>query len=301
MRAEHQAEQCRLRWPRAAGIAPTMRPCRITTMRSAQARHLAQLVGDEHHAIALRAQFGEGAEQALDLLRRQHLGRLVEDQHARAGEQLLEDLDLLLVADREAADRQPRIDRQAQALGEAAHAAAHVAPGRSPGQVVEKERDILPDAERRDQAEVLEHHADAQTAGVARRGDGRRRARRRGSRRRRAGNSRTGSCTACSCRRRSRRATRPLRPPATAKCATSLASSGPKRLTMPRASSSGAAAGHRPVPMARILLGTCRARPSCPKGMPPRRVIARSSVPVALRAERVSLAPGGNDKKICRE
>jgi class 3 adenylate cyclase len=36
-----------------------------------------------------------------------------------------------------------------------------------PRQIVEIERDVLPDRQRRDQAEVLEHHADAVTAGAA--------------------------------------------------------------------------------------------------------------------------------------
>ena len=132
---------------------------------------LAQLVGDKNEAIALAAQLGDRLEQALGLLRRQHLGRFVEDQNARAGEELFQDLDLLPIAHRETADREPKVDRKAQPVGQRAHAAAQLRGPDSPRQILEEERDVFPDGERRDQAEVLEHHADAEAAGIARRGD----------------------------------------------------------------------------------------------------------------------------------
>ena len=44
------------------------------------------------------------------LLRRQHAGRLVQDQDMRAAEQRLEDLDPLLHADGQLADRRVEID-----------------------------------------------------------------------------------------------------------------------------------------------------------------------------------------------
>ena len=132
---------------------------------------LAKLVGDQDQSVTVVGQLQQDLEQTLRLLRREDLARFVEDQHARPGEQLLEDLHLLLVADREAADRQREIDAEAQPLGERAHAAADVFRIDRPGQVLEEQRHVLPDAERRDQAEVLEHHPDAEPSRVARRSD----------------------------------------------------------------------------------------------------------------------------------
>ena len=62
-------------------------------------------------------------EQRLALLRRQHRGRLVEDQDARAAVQRLQDLDALALADRQLADPRVRVDRQAEALRHVAAAA----------------------------------------------------------------------------------------------------------------------------------------------------------------------------------
>src|SRR5262249_37336821 len=131
----------------------------------------------EDQPISLLAQRREGAEQAVRLLRRQHLGGFIEDQNPRPREQLLEDFDFLQVTHREAADRKPEVDRKAQAFGEALHASAELSRADDPGQIVEEQRDILPDTESRNQAEVLEHHADADTTCRAWIGDRRRPAR----------------------------------------------------------------------------------------------------------------------------
>ena len=88
-------------------------------------RHFAQLVGDVDDAITFAAEIGEAQEQAFRLLRRQNLGRLVENEHARPGQQLLENLDLLLVADGEPADRQVQIRFEPEPIRQRAHAAAH--------------------------------------------------------------------------------------------------------------------------------------------------------------------------------
>ena len=74
-------------------------------------RHdLAQLVGDQHDRAALVAQVAQDAEQMVGLLRRQHAGRLVQDQHLGAAEQRLEDLDPLLEADRQVVHHGVEID-----------------------------------------------------------------------------------------------------------------------------------------------------------------------------------------------
>ena len=66
--------------------------------------HLVQLVADEddRHALALEAL--EDPEELLRLLRREHRGRLVEDEDVRAAVERLQDLDALLLADRDVLD-----------------------------------------------------------------------------------------------------------------------------------------------------------------------------------------------------
>ncbi len=60
--------------------------------------HLGELVCDEHDGRAVRAQLAQDAEQLVHLLRRQDGRRLVEDEHARAVIERLEDLHPLLLA-----------------------------------------------------------------------------------------------------------------------------------------------------------------------------------------------------------
>ena len=62
---------------------------------------LGELVRDQHHRGAGVPQRAQHLEQLVHLLRREHRGGLVEDQHARAVSQRLEDLDALLGADRQ--------------------------------------------------------------------------------------------------------------------------------------------------------------------------------------------------------
>ena len=75
--------------------------------------HLVELVGDEHHRSAVGRHRPQGREQHLRFLRGEHSGRLVEDQHAGVACQRLEDLDPLLLADRELPHLRRRIDVQA--------------------------------------------------------------------------------------------------------------------------------------------------------------------------------------------
>ena len=58
----------------------------------------------------------QGLEQFPAFLRRQHCGRLVEDDGAGASHQHLQDFDALLDADREQPDALGRIDLQAEPL-----------------------------------------------------------------------------------------------------------------------------------------------------------------------------------------
>ena len=74
--------------------------------------HLVQLVRDEDDRLALRSSATEDLEELLRLLRRQHGGRLVEDQDLRAAVERLQDLDALLLADRDAVDARVRDRRR---------------------------------------------------------------------------------------------------------------------------------------------------------------------------------------------
>ena len=66
--------------------------------------HLVQLVADEDDRLALVGQALDDREQLLRLLRRQHGGRLVEDEDVGAAVERLQDLDPLLLADRDVLD-----------------------------------------------------------------------------------------------------------------------------------------------------------------------------------------------------
>ena len=78
--------------------------------------HLVELVADEDDRGALGHEQAQRREQAVGFLGRQHGGRLVEHEHARAAVQRLQDLDALALAHRQAADARVRRDRQAEAL-----------------------------------------------------------------------------------------------------------------------------------------------------------------------------------------
>ena len=130
-------------------------------------------MGDEDDGLALLLERAKQLEQRIGLGRRQHGGRLVEDEDVGAAIERLQDLDALLQADGEIADgrihvdlepviaRQPRELRARLRLAGAQHGAAFGA-----------EHHVLDDGEGLDQHEVLVHHADAGMDGVVRRADG---------------------------------------------------------------------------------------------------------------------------------
>ena len=80
--------------------------------------HLVQLVRDQDDRRPPRDQRAQDGEELVDLLRRQHGGRLVEDQHARIAVERLEDLDALLLTDPDLLDDRVRLDREAVARGD---------------------------------------------------------------------------------------------------------------------------------------------------------------------------------------
>jgi len=130
-------------------------------------------VGDEDDRVALLLEVDELFEELGRLLGRQHGGRLVEDEDLRAAHEGLEDLDLLLHADRDVHDLGLRLDvkivlfgillRDLDGLGvvdEEPRLAGHHA-----------QHHVLGDRETRHQHEVLVHHADPVRDGHGRRGE----------------------------------------------------------------------------------------------------------------------------------
>ena len=84
----------------ATGTVATFLPRRSTVTRSATASTSSSLWVMTMMAVPAASQLAQHAEQLLRLLRRQHRGRLVEDQHLRVAVERLQDLDALLLADR---------------------------------------------------------------------------------------------------------------------------------------------------------------------------------------------------------
>ena len=89
----------------------------------------AELVRDHHHrAVAVVRAVLEQAQHLVGLLRRQHRGRLVEDQQARLQIQLFEDFQLLLLARREVLRRRVEVEFEGRGLEEGAQLGAHFLP-----------------------------------------------------------------------------------------------------------------------------------------------------------------------------
>ena len=103
-------------------------------------QHLVELVGDEDDRGSVGDELVKRDEQLVDLLRDEHRGRLVEDQHLGAAVQHLEDLDALSLPDPErghecievdvAADRPRQLGEAVLGLAElqAHHGSAGSAP-----------------------------------------------------------------------------------------------------------------------------------------------------------------------------
>ena len=129
-------------------------------------------MGDEDDRGARVAQPSHDGHEVVDLLRRQHRGRLVEDEHGGVAHQRLEDLRPLLDADREILDESVWGHGESVALGDLLDVAPDVTTVEEPQDptlgLLVPERDVLGDGEDRDQHEVLVHHADPGLDRVAR-------------------------------------------------------------------------------------------------------------------------------------
>ena len=134
--------------------------------------HLVELVRDEDDGLALGGHRAERLEEPLGLLRREHGGRLVEDQNPGVAIERLQDLDALLLADRELPDLRLRAHGEPVALTELLDAPLgrrRTQDGATSLATVIAEHDVLGHGERLDEPEVLMHHADPRVDGIARR------------------------------------------------------------------------------------------------------------------------------------
>ena len=131
-------------------------------------RHdFAQLVRDENDRLALILELLEDTEEVVGLGRRQHAGRLVEDQDLGAAIERLEDLDALLQADRQFLDDGVRIDLEAVFALQPLQLGAGIGDAFLQQRLVlGAEDDVLDDGEILDQHEMLVDHADAERDGV---------------------------------------------------------------------------------------------------------------------------------------
>jgi hypothetical protein len=132
-------------------------------------QHLTQSMRDQQHGVTLLHQSTQDAEEFLDLLRRQHRCRLIENQDTRAAHQDLEDFDALLFPDRQgintrrSANAQTKLRRR---LFDEFARFASIQP-----QVVMwflPKHDVLGHRERWYQHEMLMHHAQSQVNGTRR-------------------------------------------------------------------------------------------------------------------------------------
>ena len=133
---------------------------------------LVELVRDEDESAVVGGELTKRDEEVIDLGRREHRGRLIEDEELGVAVQGLEDLGALSLADRELPDVGVGVDVQSVALrhfGQALAHRSHVGHAASP---TESEGDVLGDRQGGDQHEVLVDHADAEIDGIGRRSDG---------------------------------------------------------------------------------------------------------------------------------
>ena len=130
-----------------------------------------ELVRDEQNRDTGLREPSQHVEQLVGLLRRQHRCRLVHDQQRRVLQQAADDLDALLLADRQIVDAGMRVDADAVFGRHSAHPLGKIGDrfARRQGQ-----RDVLGHGQRLEQGKMLENHADAEIARMLRAADGHR-------------------------------------------------------------------------------------------------------------------------------
>ncbi len=133
---------------------------------------VSHLVRNQNHRRTLPGECLNGQQQTLGFLIGQHCRRLVEDQNPRTGQQHLENLDALLLGDRQAVDGARRVNRKTQRLGLADNflfqRTQPLAIAAFTGLLGQCQENVLRHRERFHQLEVLVNHADPVAAGVPR-------------------------------------------------------------------------------------------------------------------------------------
>ena len=126
-------------------------------------------MGDKDNTLSVCGQIGNDLHQALDLLRSQGCGRLIQNQGLRAAVQYLQDLHTLLHADRDIFYLCVRIYLHAVALRQLQH--LFLCGFLVYGQPLDRfhaQNDILGYSKRLDQHEVLVYHTDSDVNGILR-------------------------------------------------------------------------------------------------------------------------------------
>ena len=136
----------------------------------ADGTHLRQLVADEYDRHPVGHQRAQRGEERVHLVRHEDRGRLVEDEDPAVARERLENLDALLLPDRQLVNAGRRIDTNPEALRRIGPTAAGLVqvethPARP------SEGKVLRDGHRPHQSEVLRDHPDAGPDRVARRAD----------------------------------------------------------------------------------------------------------------------------------
>ena len=133
--------------------------------------HLAKLVGDQHDGGATGGERPHRGEKAHSLLVGEDRRRLVEDEDAGARQQHLDDLDPLLLRNRQLVDAAAGIDRKAELGGLGRDLSLDLAKTRCETPAPIGEQHVFGDGERPHQLELLVHHSDAASHRIARAGE----------------------------------------------------------------------------------------------------------------------------------
>ena len=118
-----------------------------------------QLVADVENAAALCGDLAQHHKQLFDGLRREHRSGLVQNQYLGLGEQGADDFHALHLAHAQGVYRAQRVHVQPVLGGLGVDAPRHLRQGQA---FVQPQPDVLGHRERVKQAEVLEHHGNAQ-------------------------------------------------------------------------------------------------------------------------------------------
>ena len=145
----------------AAARVTTRSPLRSTVIRSPTSSTSLSLWEMNTTVRPVATSVAHHAEQLARLGGGEHGGGLVEDQCSRPPSQHPQDLDPLLLADRELPDLRLRIDPQPELVHQAVGARHQLAAGDARRGRVPSEVDVLRHGHRRDEPEVLVHHPDA--------------------------------------------------------------------------------------------------------------------------------------------